>query len=119
MGVPQTVVARRCEVLNVFKSSSYLPRSKREQIAQAHGVTVYRVSEDLKKLRDVGCLRLRGAGGCYQWLKPYDGKQKRTSAKKKTKIMKCYIPECNTMIESEHTGHRMCEVHRKKTWGLI
>ena len=112
--------ARRNELLDHFRGSRFLPEDERKSIARRHGVRLDRLTEDLRILREEGCLEMKGVRQ-YKWLAPYRpvSKSKSPNKRKPTKRMKCMRGGCNTIIDSTGPHHRMCDKHRKDTGGLI
>ena len=110
------VYARRCEILAAFEHSRYLPERERLKIARRHGVGRDRIADDLKKLREAGCLELRGARGCYHWMKPYQPPVKIRRKKPETTRRNCMC--CNTEFDSEGIHNRLCDDCRRLDDGL-
>lgn len=110
------VYARRCEILAAFQGSSFLPRAERMNIAHRHGVGRDRISDDLSKLRAAGCLELRGARGCYHWVKPYAPVSSKKPAKSRTRRRKCLC--CEAEFESAGNHNRLCTACRALGDGL-
>ncbi len=110
------VFARRSEILAAFESSRYLPEQERLVIARRHGVGRDRIADDLKKLREAGCLELRGARGCYHWVKPYQPKTKTRAGKRPTTRRKCMC--CGHGFESQGIHNRLCDNCRRLDDGL-
>lgn len=116
MEIRPPVFDRRCEVLARFESSRYLPESQRLEIARRHGVGRDRIADDLMRLREAGSLELRGARGCYRWIKPYSGQKLPKPAPPKTSTRNCLC--CGAEFASQGIHNRLCDPCRSAPPGM-
>ncbi|PLX43901.1 MAG: hypothetical protein C0605_03525 [Hyphomicrobiales bacterium] len=112
----EDVFARRCEILDAFKHSQYLPGPARMRIAECHGVGRDRISDDLGKLRAAGCLELRGPRGRYRWKKPYRPDETPMPRQAKASRRKCLC--CDAHFDSAGIHNRLCPACRAMGDGL-